>query len=206
MSEQVEWIPRTKLGKLVKDGKVASIKDILEFNMPIREYQIVDALLPNLESRIIFSGVVQRQTDAGEVNSFKIVTAVGNRAGFVGIGAGKARQLNEAREKSMVDAKTNLTYLRRGCGSWECRCGTQHSVPYKMRGKSGSVSVNILPAPRGTGIVASEIVREVLGLAGVSDAWVSTEGETRNMVNVAYATVAALRRGLKFKSPADWGR
>ncbi|MEM3671479.1 MAG: 30S ribosomal protein S5 [Thermoprotei archaeon] len=206
MSEQSEWIPKTKLGKLVKEGKVASIKDVLEFNMPIREHQIVDVLLPGLESRIIFSGVVQRQTDAGEVNSFKIVTAVGNRAGVVGIGAGKARQLNDARDKSLVAAKSGITYLKRGCGSWECRCGTQHSVPYKMSGKEGSVSVHILPAPRGTGIVASEIVREVLALAGVSDAWVSTQGETRNIVNVAYATVQALRGGLKFRSPLDWTR
>lgn len=206
VSEQSEWVPRTKLGKLVKEGKVGSIKDIMEYNMPIREYQIVDLLLPNLESKVIFSGVVQRQTDAGEVNSFKIVTVAGNGAGFIGIGSGKARQLNDARQKSLVDAKLNITYIKRGCGSWECRDGSPHSVPYKMTGKSGSVAVTILPAPRGTGLVASEAVRQVLGLAGVSDAWVHSFGETRNAVNVAYSTLEALRQGLKFKSPADWGR
>ncbi|MEM0121318.1 MAG: 30S ribosomal protein S5, partial [Thermoprotei archaeon] len=153
MSVQNEWVPKTKLGKLVKEGKVSSIKDVMEYDMPIREYQIVDLLLPNLESKIIYSGVVQRQTDAGEVNSFKIVTIIGNKAGFVGIGSGKSRQLNEAQEKALVDAKLHITYVDRGCGAWECRCGTQHSLPYKVYGKTGSVSVLIMPAPKGTGIV-----------------------------------------------------
>ncbi len=201
-----EWVPRTKLGRLVQEGKVGSLKDVLEYNMPIREPQIVDALLPNIESKVVFSGVVQRQTDAGESNSFKIVTVVGNRAGFVGIGAGKARQLNDARAKSLTDAKMNITYIKRGCGSWECRCGTFHSVPYKMLGKTGSVAVEILPAPRGTSLVAAEVVRVVLGLAGVSDAWAQSYGETRNPINVAYATLGAMRQGLKFKAPADWSR
>lgn len=206
MSVQAEWEPKTKLGKLVKEGKVASLKDIIENNMPIREYQIIDMLLPNLESKIIYSGIVQRQTDAGEVNSFKIVTVIGNRAGFVGVGTGKSRQLNEAQDKALVDAKLNITYVERGCGSWECRCGTQHSVPYRIFGKSGSVEVALIPAPKGTGLVASEIARQVLELSGISDVWVQSFGETRNRVNTAYATFNALRYGLKFKRPADWSR
>ncbi|PSN86819.1 30S ribosomal protein S5 [Candidatus Marsarchaeota G2 archaeon ECH_B_SAG-F08] len=201
-----EWIPRTKLGKLVKEGKVASIKDILEYNMPIREYQIVDLLIPSLESKIIYSDIVQRQTDAGEVNSYRVVTIVGNRSGFVGVGTGKARQLNDARQKSLIDAKLNITYVKRGCGSWECRCGTQHSLPNMVRGKSGSVELIVLPAPRGTGVVASDIVREVFSFAGISDAWVKSFGETRNRVNMAYAALDSLRKALKFKSPIDWNR
>jgi small subunit ribosomal protein S5 len=203
---QSEWIPKTKLGKLVKDGKVSSIKDIMEYNMPIREYQIIDVLLPNLETKIIHSGVVQRQTDAGEVNSFKIVTVVGNKTGFVGIGSGKSRQLNEAQEKALIDAKLHITYVERGCGAWECRCGTPHSVPYKMYGKAGSVGVLLMPAPKGTGIVASEIARQVLTLAGILDVWVQSFGETRNRINTAYATLNALRLGLRFKKPVDWSR
>ncbi|HLH45370.1 MAG TPA: 30S ribosomal protein S5 [bacterium] len=206
MSVQNEWVPKTKLGKLVKEGKVSSIKDVIEYNMPIREHQIVDLLLPNLESKIIYSGVVQRQTDAGEVNSFKIVTVIGNKDGFVGIGSGKSRQLNEAQEKALIDAKLNITYVERGCGAWECRCGTQHSVPYKVYGKAGSVGVLLMPAPKGTGIVASEIAQQVLALAGVLDVWVQSFGETRNHVNTAYATLNALRRGLRFKKPVDWSR
>lgn len=206
MSAQSEWVPKTKLGKLVKEGKIASIKDIIEYNMPIREYQIVDLLLPNLESKIIYSGIVQRQTDAGEVNSFKIVTVIGNREGFVGVGSGKSRQLNEAQEKALIDAKLNITYIERGCGSWECRCGTSHSVPYRVYGKSGSVSVVLIPAPKGTGLVASDIARQVLAFAGISDVWVQSFGETRNRINMAYATFNALRNGLKFKRPSDWSR
>jgi len=201
-----EWVPKTKLGKLVKEGRVTSIKEIFEYNTPIREHQIVDLLVPDFKTKIINSEIVQRQTDAGEVNSYRVVTIIGNSNGFVGVGTGKARQLNSAQQKSLVDAKLSLVYVRRGCGSWECRCGTEHSLPNAVRGSKGSVELLVLPAPKGTGVVASEVVREVFDFAGVKDVWTQSFGETRNRVNMAYAALDALRQVLKFKSPSDWSR
>ena len=56
--------------------------------------------------------------------------------------------------------------VKLGCGSWECRCDQKHSVPFKVRGKGGSVTIEILPAPRGLGLVAGGKIRNLLRLAG----------------------------------------
>jgi len=59
-----EWIPKTKVGMLVKEGKITSIDQLFEMNLPIREIEIVDALLPNLKHEIVNVNLVQRQTDS----------------------------------------------------------------------------------------------------------------------------------------------
>ncbi len=196
MSE--EWVPRSLAGRLVKEGRVASIAQLFEMNLPIREVEVVDALLPGLKHEIISINVVQRQTDAGEVSQFQAAVAVGNEDGYVGVGMGKSRQIRLAIEKAIARAKLNIVPVRRGCGSWHCLCGEAHSVPFKVRGKSGSVEVVLLPAPRGVGLVAPEAARIVLRLAGVQDVWVRTRGETRTHHNVAKATYEALKRTYAF--------
>ena len=59
-----EWIPKTKVGMLVKEGKITSIDQLFEMNLPIREIEIVDTLLPNLKHEIVNVNLVQRQTDS----------------------------------------------------------------------------------------------------------------------------------------------
>lgn len=59
-----EWVPRTRTGRLVKEGKITSIDQIFELNLPVREVEIVDALLPNLRHEIVNVNLVQRQTDS----------------------------------------------------------------------------------------------------------------------------------------------
>ena len=108
--------------------------------------------------------------------------------------------------KAIRDAKLNIVPVRRGCGSWECRCGEPHSVPFTVVGKSGSVRVIIKPAPKGTGLVAGEVAKVVLRLAGIRDVWMDTFGETRTTVNFAKATVNALRNTYRFVTPLDWLR
>ncbi|MCC6064373.1 MAG: 30S ribosomal protein S5, partial [Thermofilum sp.] len=78
MSVAEEWSPRTLAGKLVKEGKVTSIDQLFELNLPIREVEVVDALLPNLKHEIVSINFVQRQTDAGEVGQFQATVVVGN--------------------------------------------------------------------------------------------------------------------------------
>ena len=92
------WKPRTRLGMLVKEGKIVSIDQIFEMNLPIKEVEIVDALLPDLKHEVINVNLVQRQTDAGEISRFQVTVAVGNEDGYVGIGMGKAKQIREAIE------------------------------------------------------------------------------------------------------------
>jgi len=204
--EIAEWIPRTRVGRLVKEGKITTIDEIFRRNLPILEPEIVDALLPNLEHEVIDVSIVQKMTDAGRITRYRAVVVVGNRDGYVGIGKGKARQFRFAVEKALINAKLNITPVRRGCGSWECTCGEPHSVPFTVRGKSGSVEIILKPAPKGTGLVAGDVAKVVLRLAGITDVWTFTRGETRTTYNFARATYEALRNTYKFVTPLDWTR
>ncbi|MBP1448420.1 MAG: 30S ribosomal protein S5 [Thermoproteus sp.] len=193
------WEPRTRLGQLVKEGKIRTIDEIFANNLIIKEPEIVDALLPNLRQELLSINIVQRQTDAGEVSQFQAVVALGNEDGYVGIGIGKARQVRQAIEKATREAKLAITPVRRGCGSWRCSCDEPHSVPFVVEGKSGSVVVRLIPAPKGVGLVAGGVAKTILRLAGVKDVWTKTFGDTRTTLNFALATYNALRSTYRFK-------
>lgn len=190
---QEVWVPRTKLGKLVNEGKVASLEEIFRSGQRVREAEIVKKLLPDLRNELVGVSVVQKQTDAGELTRFAAVVAVGNGAGWFGVGKGKAMQTREAIEKATNAALLNIIPVRLGCGSWECRCGRPHSVPYRIKGKAGSVTVEIMPGPRALGLVAGPALKNLLQLAGVKDAWIRTFGSTNTMSSLANATYDAFR-------------
>ncbi len=200
------WVPRTRVGRLVYEGKITSLKEIFDRNLPLLEPEIVDYLMPDLKYERLDVNLVQKQTDAGERSRFRVVVVVGNEDGFVGIGSGKARQYLVALQKAVRNAKLNIVPVRRGCGSWECGCGEPHSVPFQVRGKSGSVVVILKPAPKGTGLVAGDVAKKVLRMAGIKDVWTQTFGETRTTLNFAKAVVNALRNTYKFVTPHDWAR
>ncbi|MEM0491116.1 MAG: 30S ribosomal protein S5 [Acidilobaceae archaeon] len=200
------WVPRTRVGKLVKEGKITNIEEIFRRNLPILEPEIVDMLIPGLEHEVIDVSIVQKMTDAGRITKYRAVVVIGNREGYVGIGKGKARQFRFAIEKAITNAKLNIIPVRRGCGSWECTCGEPHSVPFAVRGKSGSVEIILKPAPKGTGLVVGDIAKVVLRLAGITDIWSYTRGETRTTYNFARATYNALRNTYSFITPLDWIR
>ena len=109
--------------------------------------------------------MVQRMTDSGRRTKFRVTAAVGNRDGYVGVGMGKASQVAPAIQKAITNAKLNIFKVQRGCGSWECGCGSPHSVPFKVEGRSRSVRVILIPAPRGTGLVAGTIAKKILNLS-----------------------------------------
>lgn len=201
-----KWVPRTKTGKLVLEGKITSLKDVFERNLPLLEPEIVDYLLPDLKYVRIDAKIVQYMTDAGRRSRFQVAVVVGNENGFVGIGIGKARQYTEALAKAIRDAKLNIAPVRRGCGSWECRCTLPHTVPFVVSGKSGSVRVVLKPAPRGTGLVIGDVAKVVLRLAGLEDVWSKTFGSTQTTLNFAKAVVNALHNTYKFVLPTDWVR
>ena len=198
------WVPRTKLGKMVLDGKISSIEELFMEGLKIRESEIVNILLPDLQEEVINIGLVQKQTDAGEKSQFRAVVVVGNRDGYVGLGSGKASQVRSAIEKAAVNARLNITPVRRGCGCWECGCGKHHSLPFQISGECGGVEVVIIPGPRGLGIVASEAAKVILGLAGVKDCWTNSFGSTRTVPSFAYAVFDALKKTYMLVTPEDW--
>jgi small subunit ribosomal protein S5 len=186
------WEPRTDLGKAVKNGEIKSMHEVIKLSTPIKEVGLVDYLLPELGEEVLDVGRVQRVTDSGRRMRFRVVTAVGNSNGYVGVGESKGKEAGPTIRKSIERAKMQIIEIKRGCGSWECGCGEPHTVPFKVTGESGSVRVTLVPAPRGVGIVSGRIAKTVLSLAGIKDVWVMTDGHTRTGLNFAHAVVKAL--------------
>ncbi len=195
------WTPRTKLGQMVKEGKITNILDILKSGKRIMEIEIVDALVPNLQEEILSIGLMQRMHKSGRRVRYRVVSVVGNGDGIVGVGKSRAREIGQAIRKSIGSAKLNIVAVARGCGSWECGCNRPHSVPAEVTGKCGSVSVTIKPAPRGLGLVGAEVPSTILKLAGIKDAWVTSRGETRTTVNFAFAVFEALKQTTRLVLP-----
>ena len=76
---------------MVQTGQIVSIDEALASGFPIREVEIVDALLPGLEDDIINVNMIQRMTDSGRRVRFNVMACVGNRDGYVGLAIVKAR-------------------------------------------------------------------------------------------------------------------
>ncbi len=198
------WTPKTRVGRLVAEGKVKSIDEILRRGIPIQEPEIVDLLVPGLKEEIIEVRRVQRQTDAGELTQLRIVAAVGDGMNYVGVGKGKGREFRIALADAIRSAKLNIVKIRKGCGSWECGCGRPHSIPTTVSGSSGSVRVTLMPAPRKLGIVGNETAKVILGLGGLQDVRVFSKGQTKNRMNYAFAIHNALWKLLLMTLPQDW--
>ena len=186
------WQPKTQLGRDVKAHKITSIEEIFHMGKPIQEPGIIDALLPNIESEVIEIASTQRATKNGRKQKFRATVIVGDGNGHVGVGSGKDIEVKAAITSAVVSAKRNVIPVILGCGSWQCLCGTKHSMPFKIDGRCGSVKVVLKPAPRGIGIVASGPVRKLLTLAGVKDAWSFSRGRTKAKYNTMVAAYGAL--------------
>jgi len=188
------WVPKTKLGKMVQEGQITSLEDVFASGLPLKEALIIDTLLPELVDEVLDINMVQRMTDSGRRVKFRATVVVGNNDGYVGVGCGKDVQVGSAIKKAISDAKLNLIPVKRGCGSWECGCQQPHSVPFEVKGKAGSATVTLKPAPQGLGIAAGETAKKVLTLAGIKDVWTETSGKTRTTLNFAKATYEALKQ------------
>jgi small subunit ribosomal protein S5 len=192
--EEEIWIPRTELGKKVSSGLITSMDEIYANGLRIQEAGIIKKLLPDLKSEVIDVGMVQTMTPNGQRTKFKAMVAAGNENGWLGIGQGKSKQMRVAIEKATTNAYLNVSPIKMGCGSWECRCDQAHSVPFKVRGKGGSVVVEIVPAPRGLGLVAGGKIKNLLKLAGLKDAWTTAKGSTETMNSTSKAVLECLRQ------------
>lgn len=145
---------------------------------------------------------VQKQTTAGQRTRFKAFIAVGDNNGHVGLGVKCAAEVANAIKGAITNAKLSVVPVRRGY--WGSTVGLPHTVPNKLTGKCGSVRVRLIPAPRGTGLVASPATRKMLTMAGVSDCYTSTRGHSRTMGNYIKATFYALRKSYGYLSPDLW--
>lgn len=198
--EQDEWIPKTKLGRKVKEGEIGSIDEVLRSPLPLKESEVIDYFI-DLEDEALDVNMVQRMTGSGRRVKFRCAVVVGNRNGYVGFAKAKRGEVGEGIEKAMRRAKLNLIKVPRGSGSWESRADRAHTVLMKSKGKAGSVEIELIPAPVGVGIAAGETAKTVLELAGIEDVWTRTKGTTRTTVNFAEATYQALKKTARARVP-----
>jgi len=188
------WIPRTNLGKKVAAGEITSMEQILENGLRIQEAGIIKKLLPDLKTEVFDVGIIQKMTPNGQSTRFKALVSAGDENGWLGIGHGKAKQMRIAIEKATNAAYLSVSPIKLGCGSWECRCDNKHSVPFKVRGRGGSVTIEIIPGPRGLGLVAGGKIRRLLQQAGLKDAWTTAKGSTNTMNSTSKAVLDCLRK------------
>ena len=188
-----KWEPRTRLGAAVMANKIITYEAALASGLPIREVEIVDALIPDLEDEVIDVNMVQRMTDSGRRVRFNVMACVGNRDGYVGLGMAKAKEVATAIRKAITAAKLNLISVQRGNGPWESSPGPGSTVPFKVNGRAASTRVTLMPAAKGKGLVIGQTGKSVLQLAGIEDVLSRTKGQTRTTINYAAATFNALK-------------
>lgn len=191
-----EWIPKTKLGELVKEGLI-DLNRIFQNNLVVKEKEIIDILLPQLHEDVVTIKMIQKMTASGQRSRFKAVVLVGSD-GFLGVSAAKSREVGPAIRKAIEKAKLSVVPILRGCGSKQCGCGGSHSIPFKVKGKCGSVRIQLIPSPAGVGLACADKVKQVLKLCGIEDIWSKTFGDTRTSENLVKATFDALKNAHKF--------
>merc|ERR1712054_189090 len=205
--QEEEWNPTTKLGRLVKSGKVTSFEEIFRFAIPIKEPQIVDHLVKRnqntLKDEVMKVKPVQKQTKAGQRTRFKAWVLIGDEAGHIGLGQKAHKEVQGAIKGATLDAKMNFYPVRKGY--WGNKIGQPHTVPFKVTGRCGSVRCRLVPAPRGSSLVAAPTSKKVLQFAGIQDCYTQSRGSTKTKGNFLYAVMGALSKSYQFLTPEFWG-
>ncbi len=143
---------------------------------------IIDASNLELKETIVNIRRVAKTVKGGRNMRFSVTMVVGDEAGHVGVGFGKAQEIPEAARKATEDAKKNLIYVP--------TVGT--TIPHKNVGVFGAGKVLVMPAAPGTGVIAGSSARVVLEAAGVKDIRAKSLGSS-NIGNIARATVEGLK-------------
>ncbi len=138
-----------------------------------------------IEERLIYAKRTTRVTKGGKRFSFSALVIVGDKRGFVGFGLGKAREVPIAIAKAIEDGKKHIIRVPIENGT----------VPHDVTGHYGPTMIKVIPARRGTGIVAGGAAKPIFELAGYTDVLTKLQGSTNpnNVVRAVFDALLKLR-------------
>lgn len=143
----------------------------------------INAKASEFTERVVAINRVSKVVKGGKRFRFSVLVVVGDGHSRVGLGIGKAREISEAVRKGIDKATKNMVDLKQ-VGS---------TIPHPIIGRFGAAEVLLRPAAPGTGVIAGSVVRAIMELGGVKDVLTKVIGRTSNPVNVAYATMSAVK-------------
>lgn len=149
-------------------------------------------LKSEFEEQVVYINRVTKVVKGGRNFRFTALVVVGDGKGRVGVGTGKALEVPAAIRKAVTNARKNVVHVP--------LLGT--TVPHAIKGRSGSGRVIIMPAPKGTGVIAGGPVRSVLQLAGYADVRAKSLG-SNNPKNMVDATMDGLLNLSTLKQVAE---
>lgn len=157
----------TKLGRLVRDGKIRTLEEIYLYSLPIKEFEIIDFFLSrSLKDEVLKIMPVQKQTRAGQRTRFKAFVAIGDSNGHIGLGVKCSKEVATAIRGAIILAKLSVVPVRRGY--WGNKIGKPHTVPCK-------VSIFKCQSPIDSLFF---MMRKLSNLCGFHGRWLHTTGMT----------------------------
>nr|CAH7723133.1 unnamed protein product [Callosobruchus chinensis] len=143
--------------------------------------------------------LVQKQTRVDQRTSFKVFAAIGDSKGHIGLGGKCSKEVGAAIIGANIFEKLSVVPVRKGYRDNKIR--QPHTVC--VTGKCGFVTVSLIPAPRGTGIVSAPDLKKLLQMAGIEDCYTPARCSTDTLGNFAKPTDAAISKTYSYLAQSD---